>query len=242
MAIAHGAKVHRIAEIAETQLGKMLDSKRTEGTQTEYLRNVNVRWQSFDLSSILTVPLTSKEQQKFSLKHGDILVCEGGQPGRCAVWRGSHKRLAFQKALHRVRVHDGIVAEWVSLMIEHAVRSGATERLLTGSTIKHLPQEKLRAISVPVPNERIQQVLVQEIAEAENAQSRLASELATMSARADRLRRSLLADAFSGRIVPQDPNDEPASVLLDRIRTERAAEPRPKRTRRAKKTNQETLL
>jgi type I restriction enzyme S subunit len=244
VALSKAASSRTIGEIAVTQLGKMLDAKRTEGVSTEYLRNINVRWQSVDLAALQQVPLTKAERAKFSLEPGDILVCEGGEPGRCAVWRGQRPHIAFQKALHRIRVRGNVMPEWVSLMLEHAVRSGRVKRLLTGSTIKHLPQEKLRSVSIPVPERDIQQLLVEQLDRTEGTRVRLEETLSIAATRSDALRRSLLTEAFTGRLVRQDPNDEPASVLLERIRAERVAKSKPTRARRTRQSDnaQETLL
>ena len=129
------------------------------------------------------------------------------------------------------------------MMLEAEVRSGRTERLLTGSTIKHLPQQKLRTIQLPVPSLPVQQALVQQFRATEDGLRRATAQGAALNSRASALRRSLLADAFAGRLVPQDPTDEPASALLERIRAERAAAPKPKRARRGPRTDpaQETL-
>lgn len=244
VALSKTPRSRTIGDIAETQLGKMLDAKRSEGTPTEYLRNINVRWQSVDLTDVQQVPLTETERTKFSLAPGDILVCEGGEPGRCAVWRGQRPGITFQKALHRIRARCDFMPEWVSLMLEHAVRSGRVDHLLTGSTIKHLPQEKLRSISIPAPEREIQQLLVEQLDQTEHARLRLKEALSAASMRSAALRRSLLTEAFAGRLVPQEPNDEPASVLLERIRAERTAEPKAKRARGTKQSDnaQETLL
>lgn len=231
-ALRLGARLVRIGDLADTQLGKMLDARNTTGTPTTYLRNVNVRWHSFNLEGLLFVALTDAEKVKFSLRDGDVLVCEGGEPGRCAVWRGQVPGAAFQKALHRVRVRNALSPEWLCMMLEAEVRSGRIEALLTGSTIKHLPQEKLRSIQIPVPDTDLQKSFVREFTLLSDNAGYTARQLALLTTRSSTLRRSLLSDAFAGRLVPQDPADEPASVLLDRISAERAVQPKPRRTRR----------
>jgi type I restriction enzyme S subunit len=119
-------------------------------------------------------------------------------------------------------------------MIEEAVRNGRTARMLTGTTIKHLPQEKLRQLEIPVPSRTVQKQLADEFVSSEVYLTRLQSAASAANQRADHLRRALLDRAFTGRLVLQDPDDEPASVLLDRIRAERAAQSvKPQRKRRA---------
>ena len=77
----------RLGDGAEVQLGKMLDKGKNKGTPYPYLANLSVRWRSFDLSALRMMPFTESECEKFALLLGDVLMCEGGVPGRCAVWR-----------------------------------------------------------------------------------------------------------------------------------------------------------
>ena len=93
-----------LGEIAETSLGKMLDRGKDSGQHSvPYLRNVNVQWGQIDLSDIKAMEIPPAQQELFRLHTGDLLVCEGGEVGRCAIWTGSSEYMAFQKALHRVR-------------------------------------------------------------------------------------------------------------------------------------------
>ncbi|MFI9182540.1 restriction endonuclease subunit S [Streptomyces goshikiensis] len=223
-ALASGAHLAPLEDVAQTSLGKMLDSKKNEGIETPYLRNINVRWGEFDLASISTVPMPAEQTQKFALAAGDLLVCEGGEPGRCAIWAGSEGVMAYQKALHRVRPTGEATSIWLALMIEESVRNGRTRHMLTGTTIKHLPQEKLRQLQIPVPSTAVQWQLVEEFTALETRTTRLHNATRTSEVRADHLRAALLSRAFTGRLVPQDPADEPAPALLDRIRAEREAQ------------------
>lgn len=138
-------------QVADIQLGKMLDKAKNRGTPKRYLRNINVRWRYFDLSDLLEMPFTESELVKFSINDGDILVCEGGEPGRAAVWRSGKTNLKYQKALHRVRVKDNVIPEWIVYQIEYLAKSGDLEKYFTGTTIKHLPREALSKASFVVP-------------------------------------------------------------------------------------------
>ncbi len=223
-ALRAGARMCRIDEAAETSLGKMLDAKRAAGIATPYLRNINVRWGRIETQNLLAVPLTADERDRFSLSPGDLLVCEGGEPGRCAVWDGSSQVVAYQKALHRLRPRDGVRAEWLALMIEDAVCNNRIDSLLTGTTIRHLPQERLRELGVPIPEVNIQDSMVGELKERTYAQRRLVESVELAEAKANAFRKSLLHRAYSGHLVPQDSNDDPASVLLERVVAERASQ------------------
>ena len=88
---------------AEAVLGKMLDREKNTGTSRYYLGNINLRWGNFDLENLKTMKVEESEIQRYSLAKGDLVVCEGGEPGRCAVWEGTYHTMLIQKALHRVR-------------------------------------------------------------------------------------------------------------------------------------------
>ena len=92
--------------IMTSRLGKMLDKEKNVGLPEQYIRNINVRWFSFDLSDLLKMRIETKEIEKYSIKYGDLIICEGGEPGRCAVW-DRNDSIFYQKALHRVRFKNG---------------------------------------------------------------------------------------------------------------------------------------
>lgn len=191
-----------LGQLADTRLGKMLDAKRASGADTPYLRNINVRWGSIDLADVKSVPLSDSERQELALEPGDLLVCEGGEPGRCAIWPGSDELMTFQKALHRVRVHPQRLApEFAAVVLEAVVRTGELDRTFTGTTIKHLPQERLRAVRIPVPNLAQQRELVARLRSMDEYAGRLASQLQRLEVQSGGLRRALLGAAFSGRLT-----------------------------------------
>jgi type I restriction enzyme, S subunit len=141
-----------LGEVAETSLGKMLDRGTFTGSNAvPYLRNINVHWGRFDLEDILEIEIPLEQQSFFELRPGDLMVCEGGEIGRCAVWPGSKAYMAFQKALHRVRSHPGVDARFLRYLLEHYSHTDALVPYSTGSTIKHLPQQQLRRLPLPLP-------------------------------------------------------------------------------------------
>jgi type I restriction enzyme, S subunit len=140
-----------LGEVAETRLGKMLDAAKNKGEHVPYLRNVNVRWGSFDLSDLMELKVTDDELTELSVRDGDLFVCEGGEPGRCAVWRGGSRRLVFQKALHRVRGLGGVEPDYLATFLTYAAANQQFDDLLTGTTIRHFPQVALQRLGLPVP-------------------------------------------------------------------------------------------
>ena len=101
-----GWDLRSVGEISESKLGKMLDKKKqsSEIDQYKYLRNANVQWFRFDLSDVFEMEFNEKDRKNCELKFGDVLVCEGGEPGRAAIWKNDLENCFFQKALHRVRL------------------------------------------------------------------------------------------------------------------------------------------
>lgn len=82
-----GLGLGAVQEVADLSLGKMLDQNKNRGEYLPYLANVNVRWGSFDLSSLREMRFESHERTRYGLQFGDIVMCEGGEPGRCALWK-----------------------------------------------------------------------------------------------------------------------------------------------------------
>lgn len=139
-------------EVADTALGKMLDRGRPQGLPlVPYLRNVNVQWGRIDTDDLLTMELADAERERFAVLPGDLLVCEGGEIGRCALWTHRAGYLAYQKALHRIRPSARVDSKFLRYHLEHQANSGVLARFATGSTIAHLPQQQLRRLPVPLP-------------------------------------------------------------------------------------------
>lgn len=155
-------RVMPLGEVAETALGKMLDRGRPRGvTQVPYLRNVNVQWGRVDTTDLLTMEISEDERERFGVRAGDLLVCEGGEIGRAAIWPGSDDYIAYQKALHRVRPGPDLYPRFLLHLLTHLTTTGALDGLATGSTIRHLPQQQLRRLPVVLPPVDEQQRIVE---------------------------------------------------------------------------------
>ncbi len=206
----------RLGEIAEVQLGKMLDKKKITGVLYPYLANVSVRWGAFDLDNLKKMPFSEAEVEKFTLKTGDIIMCEGGVPGRCAVWREDTACVKYQKALHRIRVYE-ILPEFVRYYFEAIHETMFFTSRFSGSTIHHLPRETLIQIQIPIPPVDEQKRIVAKIEELFSLADLLGAAADGLENAAKRLDKKILDLAIRGKLVPQDPNDEPASELVKRI-------------------------
>jgi type I restriction enzyme S subunit len=140
-----------LGEIAEIKLGKMLDGKKhTTGRLLPYLNNISVRWNEIDTSNLPEMYFDDDELDRFGLRAGDIVVCEGGEPGRSAVWDGRLPDLKFQKAIHRVRFNVPFEPRLLVLYLESIAGTTRFERLFTGGGIKHLTRETFAELNIPV--------------------------------------------------------------------------------------------
>ena len=144
-------KTYRMEDVAELCLGKMLDAKKNKGTLRPYLNNVSVRWGSFDLSDLPMMRFEDSEIERYVARKGDIVACEGGEPGRCAMWK-SDTPIFLQKAVHRIRVKKGFDPCFVYYDFRYLVTSGKTAHLETGSTIRHLPGQALKEVELAIPD------------------------------------------------------------------------------------------
>ncbi|RLA47840.1 MAG: hypothetical protein DRR42_17280 [Gammaproteobacteria bacterium] len=159
-----------IDDLFETQLGKMLSQKAKVGDSPKlYLRNKNVQWGRIDTDDLLRMDFNDREAEKFLLQKGDLLVCEGGEIGRAALWDGSITECYYQKALHRlrpktVRITNEYMAHWMMFAFLLTNTYGVTG---TRTTIAHLPEIKLKPLLVPisVPAERNEIVRVLDLSE-----------------------------------------------------------------------------
>lgn len=140
-----------LSEVADFLLGKMLDQKKNKGDPQPYLANVNVRWGTFELDNLREMRFEPHEKERFGLRDGDIVMCEGGEPGRCAIWNEKLPDMMFQKALHRIRPHKCLDNKFLYYSFLQKGRRNGFQGLFTGSTIKHLPKEKLAKVKVEVP-------------------------------------------------------------------------------------------
>ena len=208
----------------ESVLGKMLDRENNTGTPRRYLGNINLRWGKFDLENLKMMKVEDSEIDRYCLARGDLVVCEGGEPGRCAVWEGQEPTMLIQKALHRVRFTEGYSPYFAFYFMTYAAKSGLLSPNLTGSTIKHLTGKGLGNVLFPLCALAEQEQIVRHLDSIVTLCDELDCQIDDQLLRVNALRQAILKKAFTGQLVPQDPNDESASILLERVKAEKAAQ------------------
>ncbi len=141
----------RLGEIAETMLGKTLDREKNTGEYCNYLCAVNIKWMKIDFSVLKQIRLEPTDKEKYRLKKGDLLVCEGGDVARSAIWEDDSREMYYQNALHRLRFYGGINQYYILYVIYVNKLSGYIDRISKGVTIKHFTQDLLKNLLIPLP-------------------------------------------------------------------------------------------
>jgi type I restriction enzyme, S subunit len=194
-----GWVMRRLSSVAQHSLGKMLDKSKNKGELKPYLRNLNVRWFSFDLSHVLKMPFQPQEVEKYTAQKGDVMICEGGYPGRAAVWNEDYP-VYFQKALHRVRFHEPAYGKWLMYYLYAQDKSGELKRHFSGTGIQHFTGEALAQFELPLPPQSALHKLLENIEYLFAETQRLESIYRQKIEALDALKQSLLHQAFSGAL------------------------------------------
>jgi len=200
-------EVKAIGELFEVQLGKMLSPKARQGNQLKpYLGNANVQWEHIVLDKILEMDFSEREQEKFRLQPDDLLVCEGGECGRAAIWEGQIKEIYYQKALHRLRpLSSEILSRY---MLQYLVLKFQIENAFSGektiTTIAHLPRIQLMKLPVLLPPKEEQVEIIRLIDGIAASLNTNIGELKSLQ----NLKQGLMQDLLTGRVrVKAPPNN-----------------------------------
>lgn len=201
-----------------------------------FLRVANVGRGTLDLADVHEIEVFDGELDRYGLQRGDLLVVEGnGSPdqiGRSAMWHGEIEPCVHQNHLIRVRPGEVLEPSYLEVYWNSPSASKRVQAVASSTSGLHtLSTGKLKVLPVLLPPVEEQARIVTEVERQMSFVDACERAVEAGLARSTALRRSVLKAAFEGRLVPQDPTDEPASVLLERIRTERAAAPRSKRSR-----------
>lgn len=249
-------------DIAQHNSGKTLDKGRNTGVPRDYITTSNLYWGRFELGSLRQMLIDERDLTRCTAIKNDLLICEGGEAGRAAVWT-QEREICFQNHVHRARFFGEINPYYAQRYFERLNYSGEIAEYRKGVGISNMSSKALASIPMPVPPLAEQHRIVAKVdelmalcdrleaqqADAESAHAQLvqalldnltqasdASDFAaswqrltehfhtllTTESSIDALKQTLLQLAVMGKLVPQDPGDEPASELLKRIAEEKA--------------------
>ena len=212
----------RLGNIFQHNTGKALNASNRTGSLLPYITTSNLYWDRFELGNLREMYFSENEIEKCTATKGDLLVCEGGDIGRAAIWMFDED-IRIQNHIHKLRSYTEVCTEffyYLFYLYKHAGWIGGK-----GIGIQGLSANALHALLFPLPPLSEQKRIVSKIKESEPLMEKYADvekyldKLNTEFP--DQLRKSILQEAVQGKLVPQDPTDEPVSVLLERIRAEK---------------------
>jgi len=251
----------RFGEIAQHNSGKTLDGGRNTGLPRKYITTSNVYWGRFQLNNVREMLIREDELDKCSARKGDLLICEGGEAGRAAVWE-LPEEICFQNHVHRARLYKDVNPYFAYRFFEKINASGEINNYRKGVGISNMSSKALASIVFPLPSTSEQHRIIAKIdelmarcdeleklrtaqqgarltvhaaaikqllniaepAQHQRAQAFLAkhfSELYAVKENVAELRKAILQLAVMGKLVPQNPDDQPASELLKEIEAEK---------------------
>jgi type I restriction enzyme S subunit len=236
-ALPEGWAWARVEQLGDVQLGRQRSPKtRSDKYPTKYIRSANLTETGLDLGDVMDMEFLPHEKETYRLHGGDILLAEASgspdQVGKPVIWNNEIDDCCFQNTVIRLRPH-GLPSAFPFLVFRQYYISKLFARASAGVGINHLSANKFAALSFPLPplaeQEQIVALVEERVSQIDSAEKTIDAELI----RSKRLRQSILKRAFEGKLVPQDPKDEPAGVLLERIKASRETE-QPKKNKKTK--------
>ena len=214
----------RLGTIFAHKTGKALNQTNNNGKKLEYITTSNLYWNRFELDNIKQMYFKQSELEKCTATKGDLLVCEGGDIGRAAIWNFKYD-IRIQNHIHKLRAYTKICTEYYYYLFFLYKCAGWIGG--KGIGIKGLSANALHNLLFPLPPVNEQYRIVEKIKGIKPFTDKYEInniKLHTLNnGFPERLKKSILQEAVMGKLVPQDENDEPASVLLERIRAEKQA-------------------
>lgn len=158
-----GWEYKKLGQVCTSDLGKTLNKSKDRGELHPYLCSINILWDKIDLSTLKQACFEAGEQEKYTVRKGDLLVCEGGDTGRSAIW-DRDETILYQNALHRLRFHESVFPKFVLFYLMYLKDIGEIDNKYSkGVTIKHLVKKALLSIPLPLPPKPTQLSIVSEL-------------------------------------------------------------------------------
>lgn len=221
-----GWEYKKLGEVCESDLGKTLNQAKDTGNLRPYLCAVNIQWDKIDLTTLKQTKFEDSELERYTVRKGDLLVCEGGDIGRAAIW-DKEEPILYQNALHRIRFNGEVLSRFCLLYLHSLKQNGILDnRYAKGVTILHLVKSSLLSIPIPVPTIEEQQQVVSELDLLSGVIEKQKAQLAEL----DKLAQSIFYETFGDPVANEkgweyislgnvveissklvDPNEEPYS-------------------------------
>ena len=189
-------KVTTVGDEFGIQLGKMLDAEKNSGIHKVYLGNRAVQWGRFEIEDLGTMKMTPADLPRFRLRLGDLLVCEGGEIGRAAVWNNPIQECYFQKTLHRLRPIRGCNVQLMLNMLQRLASTGFLQSFVTQTSIAHLPKDKFEIVPIALPPTKAEQ---EAIAEALSDADALIESLEQLITKKRNLKQGAMQELLTGK-------------------------------------------
>ncbi len=195
-------QVRRIKHVANIVLGKMLQSTEKEGYQyKKYLRAQNIRWEEVSMESVNKMWFSPRELSVYRLKEGDILVSEGGEVGRAAMWRNELSECYIQNSVNRLRVNESVIdPKYLLYVVEGIGQAKVFENTVNRVSIAHLTREKLKEYSIPLPPLNEQRAIVKGIEESLRRIDKSVNGLQKSIDLLTEYRSSLISNVINGKV------------------------------------------
>lgn len=208
----------RLGTIFSHNTGKALKTSNTDGKKLSYITTSNLYWDSFVLDSLKEMYFNESEIDKYSAHKGDLLVCEGGDIGRAAIWSFDYD-IRIQNHIHKLRAYYPIETRLYYYAFYYYKSIGKING--NGIGIQGLSSNVLHNLIVPLPPVKEQSRIVTSVNNCFSTVDQIDTDEKILQSDIEEIKSKILELAIQGKLVPQDENDEPASVLLKRIRAER---------------------